>query len=340
MTGTTSAPLGGGRFHTEGQFPGVMAADFIFTADVQIADVRTEAHLHFRISNEGRYGVAIGSGGAYVYKQVRRRNLVINDPTASAAEVIAQADLLSFEKLLPLPAAMTLAINVPHRVQVIASRPSLSCWSTTSRFPVYNDSSLGVGRFGLYATGATPASTAVFTRVTADAMVTALSNFALLYNTLGYEAAGPKRALVRTVSPMPPEWVKSATFTVIPASGRGGPAAQGSLTYAKSLGMATWAADFDAPIPPGSYLLVVHMLGRDALLSGRFFDHTLVSSPFEIGANLITNRMLKPMALLNPEARRAADDDRNVSWSQQSGRFLILDDGSESRRKATPVSAD
>jgi len=327
-TATTDAPLDGGRFHAEGQFPGVMAADFVFTADVQFAAETTEAHLQFRISNEGRYGVAIGSGGAYVYKQVRRRNLIIDVPNADPDEVIRQADLLSFEKLQPLPQGMTLGIDRPHRVQVIASGPSLSVWVDDIALPVYTDSSLGVGRFGLYATGATAASSAIFTRVTADAMVIASSNFALLYNTLGYEAAGPKRALVRTVSALPPEWVKTATFTVIPASLRGGPVAQGSLTYAKSLGMSTWAADFDGVTTPGSYVLVVRILGRDAVRSERFFDHTLVSSPFEVGSNLITTRMLGSMALSNPEARRAADDDMSWHWDQKSGRFIVQDDGS------------
>jgi len=332
LTAKTDALLGGGRFHAEGQFPGVMAADFVFTADVQIAEettpmrLGTEAHLQFRISNEGRYGLAIRSTGVYLYKQVRRRNLVIDDPHVLPDEVIRQADLLSFDKLKEQ--AMTLPINAPHRVQVIASGPSLSVSVDGVPLPVYTDSALGVGRFGLYATGATNASSAIFTRVTADAMVTASSNFALLYNTLGYEAAGPKRALVRTVSPLPPEWVKTATFYVIPASGRGRPAAQGSLTFAKSLGMATWAADFDGVTTAGSYLLVVRMLGRDAALSGRFFDHTLVSSPFEVGTNLITTRMLRPMALANPEARRAADDDMSWYWDQKSGRFIVQDDGS------------
>ena len=334
LTAKTDAALGGGRFHAEGQFPGVMAADFIFTADVQIAEettparLGTEAHLQFRISNEGRYGVAIRSNGVYLYKQVRRRNLVVDDPHVLADEVIRQADLLSFDKLEER--AMALPVNTPHRVQVTAQGASLSVSVDGVPLPAHTDSALGVGRFGLYATGATDASSAIFTRITADAMVIAPSNFALLYDTLGYEAAGPKRALVRTVSPLPREWVKTATFAVIPASGRGAPVAQGSLTFAKSLGMSTWAADFDGVTTPGSYVLIVRMLGRDAAMatSGRFFDQTLVSSPFEVGANLITTRMLRPMALANPEARRAADHDMSWSWDPKSGRFIVQDDGS------------
>ena len=189
------------RFHAEGQFPGVMAADFVFSADVTFDRDTTAAHLEFRLSNEGRYGVAISAGGVDVYKKLRRANPIIDDPTKDAKAVIAMADQLSFESLRFVPGRV--AEGVVHRVVVVASGPTLTV-SVDDRAPiVVEDTSLGVGRFGLYVFGADAAATATFARVTVDAMVLEASNFALLYNTLGYEAAGPKRALVRTLAELP-----------------------------------------------------------------------------------------------------------------------------------------
>lgn len=325
VTGYATFATAQGLFHAEGQFPGVVAADFVFTADVTLGPDATEAHLQFRLSNEGRYGVAIGNNRVRVYKQVRRANPSIDDPRiTNDKEMKAIADNLS----LPLPLGyleMPLPAGASHRVRIEAVGPSFVVTVNDRVVAVRNDASLGVGRFGLYVLGVKPTARAVFSRVTADAMVLAPSNFALLYNTLGYEAEGPKRALVRTVAELPPGWVKEATFEVRQIGNDRG--ATGKLVYAKSLGMSTWAAEFGDVKEPGHYVLTVTMRGRREPEWGRFFEETLVSAPFEIGRRLISRRMLVPLALTNPEARRAGDHDRTMYWKRKSGKFVVQDDG-------------
>ena len=324
--GVADSPFGDPvKFRAEGQFPGVLAADFVYSAAVTFQD-KTEAHLQFRISNEGRYGVAIGADGVRVYREARQANPYIDARGLSIAKMAEEAD--RFARVDLDTRSMRITPGVPHRLKVIASGPSLVFSLDGVDVVVLNDAAIGVGRFGLYVSGANNTASAVFSNVTADAMVTAASNFALLYNTLGYEAAGPKRALVRTLAELPETWVKDATFVVTPELEHRA-VARGSLkeTHVRSLGMSTWAADFDDVREPGRYVLKVTMEGYAPELSGRYFKHRLVSAPFEIGTNLITRRMLKPLALLNPEARRAADDDMAAHWTVHSGQFHATEDG-------------
>ncbi|MGE5111730.1 MAG: hypothetical protein ACM3JB_12790 [Acidobacteriaceae bacterium] len=149
----------------------------------------------------------------------------------------------------------------------------------------------------------------------ADTDPTALSNFALLYSTAGYEASETKRALVRTLNDLSAEMLDAghSIFTVskngqIVQSGPLVPLHEpGSSRLAKTFGMQLLEADFSQIKDAGRYTLRAEM----ATITGA---RVLTSASFEIRERLVSVNLLRGMTLMNATARRAADEDMRRNW--------------------------
>ena len=82
-------------------------------------------------------------------------------------------------------------------------------------------SELGVGRLGVYVRPRTFGSEVVIRELAATTDPTTASNFSLLYATPGYDVAGPKRLLVRTLNDVDPSDLDlgGCSFTVKDGTG-------------------------------------------------------------------------------------------------------------------------
>lgn len=341
-----TAPVGEFR-HAEAQLAGFLGTDFDYSADM---DVRAgvEMHLQFRVSGEGRYGVRLRQSGISLYE-------VHLQPKGACSNVVPGAithcpnwpanpgDLPDFTLLCaanslghPSPPGAQcdetpLALAVPsiHRVAIHASGGFINVQlDGVTRFNLFNDD-FAVGRFGIYEFGASDAaiqqSAFYNVRVSTDPLVA--HNFALLYNTPGYDLLGTKRALVRTINDIPDSvnLTSASRFTVQRTDGGRG-TMSGTLTkLGKTFGMQLWEADFSSIVDEGPYTLNVQIIASGGPGSG--LVTALQSAPFEIRPNFISNKLLRPLSLANAEARRGADEDFWRNWISETGAWHVGVDG-------------
>ena len=284
--------------HAENHLVGVVAADFSFVAEVQFGS-GGEAHLQFRISGDGRYGVRVSEQGFAVY--------------------IANAITNQWTALTDVP--MSLAPNTIHPVEINAQGATFNIMVLDSTYN-FTDELIPVGRLGLYAyqNNASAAAPVAFTGVYAVTVPSALSNFALLHSTLGYSATGSKRALLRTLNRLDDTLdLAQSGFAILTVEG--GVVYQGQLTALRdTYGMQLWEADFTSLQTPGTYRLTITADNGTNV-------QQLQSAAFGIDEFLFTRSLLRPLTLLNAEARNAADDDLRQNWSPVSGEFTLDDTG-------------
>jgi hypothetical protein len=69
----------GSASHAEAHRLAILGTDFEYSADVTVND-RAEAHLQFRISDEGRYGVLVGRQRFAIYRFQRIPYLAMRPP--------------------------------------------------------------------------------------------------------------------------------------------------------------------------------------------------------------------------------------------------------------------
>ncbi len=161
--------------------------------------------------------------------------------------------------------------------------------------------------------------------------------YTVLHSTLGYDAAGTKRVLIRLNDPAAAiseglafEW------RLIDASGRqtaAGRAAFGGVAW----GIPLWAADFSAVEQPGSYRMRI-----DAPLV------RLATPPFRIAHHVLTQTTLPAIALDNTEARAAPlaldgglyDTNTTAGEAASHAELLVGLIEVHERRRTTLVEAD
>ena len=322
-------PLG---YHAEAHHARVLGGDFIYSATITADWTRPDlnADLQFRISDEGRYGVRLKAGTVTVYRFMLeyRRCDPSPDVIAHCRDWPAGQQPVDEPVEYPLGWGNFNRENRSMRVTVDAqgSRFTVSVSSTDSNDMVSVtaiDDSLGVGQFGIYALASTPRFSVRFSDVVATADTAAAANFALLYSTPGYDAGGPKRALVRTLNDTAPNDVdvNGSSFTVRDAAGTAridrrrfgssGSAPQSALSNV--FGFQILEADFSDLHAVGTYTL-------EAMVSTSNGPQTLHSNSFRISERLVTETMLWPLSIRNGEARRAADEDFRRNWYAESGR--------------------
>jgi hypothetical protein len=323
----------GNRFHAEAHHKRVLGADFTYSATL-VADwahPELSVDLQFRISDEGRYGVRFKAdtiiGTVTLYRFMLEDRPCDNNPTAVAhCGLWPTGDTASDD-----PVEHPLAVGIFDRnsktlpVTIVAEGPRLE---VTFGHPghtatiVGQDGALGVGRFGVYALSSAPDFDVKFVDIAATTDPTATSNFAVLYSTPGYDAAGTKRALVRTLNDLATvDFLENdSTFTIRNSAGdviidrrpfvaAGGP----GTTLRRVFGMQFLLADFSDLREDGSYTL-------DAQIATSSGVRVLHSGPFEIRDRLVTETMLWPLSIRNAAARRAADEDFRRNWVAESGR--------------------
>ena len=334
-SGDPVATPANGYFNSEAQRKGFVGADFTYSALVSVdpnaAPVR-EAHLQFRISDEGRYGVRVLAGTLTLYRFLREDEPCsqTNPGAINHCPSFGPSDLPIYRELMTCnygqqpcmcPAPDT-TVSM-HKVEIIAQGSSFTVSLDDVTCFQFLDQTAGnelrVGRFGIYAYGTNVTATQ-FQNISATSDPTAESNFALLYSTAGYEANETKRALVRTLNDLPSSWLDTthSTFTVYQGDN---PVLTGPLVpllapllqtagipiFAKTFGMQLLEADFSSITAPGSYVIQVNVATTSGIV-------TLGSSSFQIGPRLVTGSLLHQMTNLNALARRAADEDMRRNW--------------------------
>ena len=176
------------------------------------------------------------------------------------------------------------------------------------------DFSLAIGRFGVYVLADRRWSLAVFRDVTATADPAADSNFALLYSTPGYDLAGTKRVLVRTINDLQPGDIDgtASTFSVLDTDGNPVIKDRPFGSPGGAFGMQVLAGDFSDLNATGTFTLSASVATAAGV-------RQLDSGPFEVRERLVSETMLWPMSLANARARRSADDDFRRNWRAESG---------------------
>src|SRR6202158_2076984 len=287
--------------HAETHLVGVIAADFTFGAVVTFGE-GGDAHLQFRITGDGRYGVSIRQSGFRIYRQLRRSTWIW-EPIPPDGDV-----------------PMALAPGEPHVV-------SVTCAGTFFDVTVdgvsrrVQDDFIPAGRLGLYAYRRRESQSPIeFAQVNATTNATALSNFSLLYSTLGSVTRGTQRALLRTLVHLPGGIdLENSRFVVSMTNGNA--VATGPLRHVPdTYGMQLWEADFSSLQTPGLYVL------RFEVMAGNLLQ-VLESSPFTVEERVFTRRLLRPLTILSAAARNAAEVDLRCNWSPISGSFIVGDDG-------------
>ena len=328
LSGVATTGQDSSFWHAEAQRLGYMGADFTYSGDVSV-DPAAEAHLQFRISDRGRYGVRLRPGSLTLYRFLRLDKPCFRlgaPPAISHCPAWGDTDPLIYGELKSCSFGSQdcgcPAINQRkfHRLSITATGLSFTVAVDGVPCIAITDSNLGnallVGRFGIYVLGSKNALSAIkFRNVGATTDPTAASNFALLYSTAGYEAVETKRALVRTLNDVPSQLIDGAhsTFSVLRGrtvvlTGQLVPLLEpGSTTLAKTFGMQLLEANFTQLQQEGFYKLRVEI----ATATG---PRTLYSAPFEIRGRLVSTNLLKGLSLLNAAARRAADEDMRRNW--------------------------
>ena len=332
-----------GLFHAEAHHAGVLGADFIYSA-VITADWKQpglRADLQFRISDEGRYGVRLREGTIAFYRFMLKDRECDPHPAVIAPCVLWPADRSPHDVDLPVECVLRSASFDKElatlRVTIVAEG-SLFTISFASgskdldgfEVNVDEDVNIGVGRFGIYALAPHLGmeyygrrSPIRFSELAATTDPTAMSNFALLYSTPGYDINGTKRALVRTLNDIEPGDYDDAgsSFTVTNAAGEvtiperhfeaAGPSGS-AVTFRRTLGIQFLAADFTDLRKAGTYTIEARVATSTGV-------RELRSRPFAIRSRLITKTMLWPLSILNAQARAAADEDFRRNWLIESG---------------------
>ena len=312
-----------GRVHAEAHREGFVGADFTYSANINPRDWSgLSADLQFWISDEGRYGVRLQSGLISLYRFVRPSRRCSDDPDVFAHCPLwsdgsdpKAADPFTYEVLgtsaIDLPPKVTVAIEVMggEMTVFVGGRRQLSI-SVSER---------GVGRFGVYALADT-ALEVDFTELRATHDPTAQSNFALLYSTAGYDTNGTKRALLRTLNDLPSKHVvrEGSRFRLRDASGHAvvdSPLIPLPTPDAgqRMFGMQLWPVNLPDVPAPGRYTLEV-------VLNTTSGPRAVLSKPFAVRPGLVTATMLKPLSILNAQARRAAEEDLRRNWQVEAGR--------------------
>lgn len=343
-----------GKKHAEAQLKGLVGTDFTYSATITFGR-GVDVHLQFRISDEGRYGIRLGNEGITLY--CFRRKDIRCDPTDPT--IISHCPNWPDDcRKLPLQEGQLPFPDNPEWVELRHDTRNLSAgikyklkvkvegslfYMFLNEEPIFEqpfeDHSFAVGRFGLYVWGDDSAlSTAVFSDIKIIADTRLRSNFALLYSTVGYELNGTKRALLRTLNDLPSGhfYAENTSFVLTRSDGlimkRGrlnaSPGSDNSaMPTSKTFGMQLWEADFSEINTEGLYSLRVEF-GTSSE------THVFQSEPFEIRSKLITHNNLKPLSILNGEARRAADEDFWRNWIRESGHWSVALDGAFLAHKA------
>lgn len=325
QVGATS-PVGS-VFHAEVHHGGVLGADFRYSAVLDGEWTRPDlsGHLQFRISDEGRYGVQVQAGLVTLYSFLLRERSCSDRPG-----VIAHCPLWGDDPLTDLPVEEPLASGRfesrggPLRVLVEAVGARLAVSFGTVGVELKRieaaEGSLGVGGFGVYVRSGEQSGQVVFRDLVATTDPTAASNFALLYSTPGYDVAGSKRLLVRTLNEVQAADVDVArcSFSVVDAAGttrirdRGFQPPGGGRALTRSLGVQLLEGDFSDLRDTGTFTLEARIATPGGV-------RQLSSAPFEVRSRLVSETMLWPLTIANAQARRAADDDFRRNWHIESG---------------------
>lgn len=312
-----------GAFHAEAQFSTVLGADFIYSAAISMpptgAATATDVHLQFRISDEGRYGVGVkrtSEAGDRIEVRLYRYILPPDAETPDRPEFF-DFDVMSVpvDPLQPIP--ITIETD-GSRVTVTYQKPG-----TPEKQSIRTDKAIdfGVGRFGVYVySRVADFSKVSFAKVRAATNPVARSNFALLYNTVGYDLDRANRAILRTLNDIPPRTLAAMSFhfdirddnnrSPLVAPARMAPVESQS---GHTLGFQAWVADFSRLVTrPGRYRLTVSITSDEG-------DVTLRSDPILVQSKVLTNTVLKALSIRNGQARRAADDDFRRNWAIEAG---------------------
>lgn len=128
-------------------------------------------------------------------------------------------------------------------------------------------------------------------------------NFALLFNTLGYEQKGTKRAFVRSVEYVDPGKVGSnSVWTLLNAKNE--VVSQGRFIYrGLAYGIQLWEMDFSEVTKPGQYRLIAEF--TDKKYNPVYQE---ASTVFQIQNRVYSNNVLLPLTLYNAQARVAPQD--------------------------------
>lgn len=313
--------------HAEAQRLSFVGADFAYSAEINL-NPDAEAHLQFRISDYGRYGVRTRRDSITLYRYLREdEQCSSTNPGATAhCPSFPDSDNPIYRELISCTfggagcACPAPDPGVLHQVSVTAQGNFFAVKLDGIQCMAFLDQDVGnqlsSGRFGIYVYGR-PGSLrgAIFRNVAATYDPTAPSNFALLYSTAGYELTATKRALVRTLNDLPAEMFDPAGFTFTVFQGTK-TVLTGLLTplleprsrnLAKTFGMQLFEADFSSIRTPGTYTLQVAI----QTASGTF---ALRSSSFSIASHLVTGELLNAISTANALARRAADEDMRRNW--------------------------
>lgn len=130
------------------------------------------------------------------------------------------------------------------------------------------------------------------------------SEFTLLYNVLGYERYGTKKAFVRSTSSVKSilignesRWFLRNEYGSIVQSGK-------LLDQGYSFGMQLWSSDFSCVAMEGKYFL--HVVITDAKGNQIWKD---TSEPFYIQHHIYSQHLLTPLTVYNAQARIASEQE-------------------------------
>jgi hypothetical protein len=327
-----------GGWHAETHFFGVVGADFEYSADITwplldpVFGNSTDAHLQFRISDEGRYGVgvrpALGPDGVLGCELRLYRFLLPDRKCSDDPDVFAHCplwiddDLPEFQDIDSVWATFdsVAASGSTINIRIVAQGSRLTVHAGGKAIPAPNETDLGIGQFGLYVFSRFQDRLGVsFRNISATADTSARSNFALLYSTAGYDLHLPKRAILRTLNNVTGLDHITATFDILDKRGRSiyvkppVPLVPVATNSQRTLGFQAWIADFTSVQTPGTYTLTVFVHTEH----GNF---AIKSDVFTVEEALLSKRVIKPMSIRNAQARRAADDDFRRNWQIESGR--------------------
>jgi len=127
-------------------------------------------------------------------------------------------------------------------------------------------------------------------------------NFALLYNILGYEKNGTKKAYIRSVDPVDENTVGKIIWTL--KNEKSGAETSGEMIYRGfSFGVQLWEVCFSDVTEEGDYTLGAKIFDRE----GQLLDED-VSEPFLIQQNLYSNNLLTPITVYNAQARTSTEE--------------------------------
>jgi hypothetical protein len=338
----------------EAQLAGVIGTDFDYSANVTVKPL-VESHLQFRIADEGRYGVKVTTSDLTFYeiKLLPKALPCSNDPKFSNAFTHCPNWIAPDSQQLITLREIPLAIAPSSHQVTVHARGSFFSVELDGKVVIGNVSSadFAVGRFGIFASGPVTlmlgAPVIAFSNIVVSTNPLTASNFALLYSTVGYEATGTKRALVRTLNDIPDSvdlspqsrFVLRRTDVRQLATGvlNGPVVATGALKRlpGKTFGMQLWEADFSSISAEGTYALSVNVIAP-----GSGLVVSLQSAPFDVRSNLVSSNLLEPMSLANAEARRGADEDFWRNWIAETGSWRVGVDGAFIADRADALAGD